>query len=42
VARPFFNSLLGAVLTGAARPAPQFNNSSFWAQGANIGLRYDF
>jgi hypothetical protein len=32
----------GAVLTGAARPAPQFNNSSFWAQGANLGLRYDF
>lgn len=32
----------GSVLTGAARPAPQFNNSSFWAQGANIGLRYDF
>jgi hypothetical protein len=32
----------GAVLTGAARPQPQFNSSSFWAQGINFGLSQAF
>lgn len=29
-------------LIGAARPQSMFNNSSFWAQGVNVGLRYEF
>jgi hypothetical protein len=32
----------GTVLTGAARPAPQFNGSSFWAQGFKLGGSYTF
>jgi len=29
-------------LTGAARPEPLFNGSSFWAQGINVGVAYEF
>jgi len=32
----------GGTLTGAARPAPMFNNSSFWVQGVNFGASYPF
>lgn len=32
----------GTVLAGAARPAPQFNGSSFWAQGVRLGASYAF
>ncbi len=32
----------GSTLTGAARPSPQFNGSSFWAQGARVGASYAF
>ena len=32
----------GTTLTGAARPAPLFNNSGFWAQGVNFRVTYDF
>jgi Putative beta barrel porin-7 (BBP7) len=28
--------------SGAARPAPMFNNSSFWVQGVNFGASYAF
>ena len=31
-----------ATLTGAARPEPMFNGSSFWAQGLNVGISYAF
>lgn len=30
------------VLTGAARPGPQFNGSAFWAQGVKLGASYAF
>ena len=30
----------GGVLIGDARPAPQLEDSSFWAQGVSIGLEY--
>jgi len=33
---------VGTTLTGAARPAPQFNGSSFWAQGFKLGASYAF
>lgn len=32
----------GSVLTGAARPMPLFNGSSFWAQGVKFGASYVF
>lgn len=32
----------GSTLTGAARPQPQFNSSTFWAQGIQLGLKYEF
>jgi hypothetical protein len=32
----------GNPLTGAARPAPLFNGSSFWAQGVKLGASYAF
>jgi hypothetical protein len=32
----------GATLTGAPRPAPLLNGSSFWAQGIQIGASYAF
>jgi hypothetical protein len=32
----------GSTLAGPARPAPQFNGSSFWAQGAKVGASYSF
>lgn len=32
----------GTTLTGAPRPAPQFNGSSFWAQGVQFGASYAF
>ncbi|HZU39203.1 MAG TPA: BBP7 family outer membrane beta-barrel protein, partial [Gemmataceae bacterium] len=31
-----------ATLVGAARPAFTFNDSSFWAQGANIGIEFRY
>jgi len=33
---------IGATLVGAPRPEPQFNGSSFWAQGINFGLSLEF
>jgi hypothetical protein len=33
---------VGTTLTGAARPAPLFNGSSFWAQGVRLGASYAF
>ena len=38
---PVINGV-GTTLTGAARPAPQFNGSSFWAQGVRLGASYTF
>ena len=32
----------GATLLGAARPMPLFASSTFWAQGLDIGIRYQF
>ena len=32
----------GSTLTGAARPMPLFNGSSFWAQGVKFGASYLF
>jgi hypothetical protein len=32
----------GSTLAGPARPAPQFNGSSFWAQGVRAGASYSF
>jgi Putative beta barrel porin-7 (BBP7) len=32
----------GATLTGAPRPGPLFNGSSFWAQGVQFGASYAF
>jgi hypothetical protein len=32
----------GGTLTGAARPQPQFNGSSFWVQGINFGAGVSF
>lgn len=32
----------GTTLTGAARPQPLFNSSTFWAQGIQLGLKYAF
>jgi len=32
----------GTTFSGAARPAPMFNNSSFWTQGVNFGASYAF
>jgi Putative beta barrel porin-7 (BBP7) len=32
----------GSTLTGAARPMPLMNNSSFWAQGVKFGASYQF
>ncbi len=32
----------GSTLTGPARPAQQFNGSSFWAQGVRLGASYAF
>jgi hypothetical protein len=32
----------GGTPTGAARPAPMFNNSAFWVQGVNFGASYPF
>jgi Putative beta barrel porin-7 (BBP7) len=32
----------GGIFSGAVRPAPAFNNSSFWAQGINFGASYPF
>jgi hypothetical protein len=33
---------VGTTLTGAARPAPVVNGSSFWAQGVRLGASYTF
>lgn len=33
---------LGAGLVGPARPAFNFNNGDFWAQGINVGLEFRF
>jgi hypothetical protein len=38
---PVINGV-GTTLTGPARPAPQFNGSSFWAQGVKLGASYAF
>ena len=32
----------GGPLVGPANPTPQFNNSTFWAQGVNFGLEFRF
>jgi hypothetical protein len=32
----------GTAFSGAARPAPMLNNSSFWVQGVNFGASYAF
>jgi Putative beta barrel porin-7 (BBP7) len=32
----------GGPLVGPANPAPQFNNSTFWAQGMTFGLEFRF
>jgi hypothetical protein len=32
----------GSMLTGALRPEPLFNSSSFWAQGVKFGASYQF
>ena len=32
----------GGALVGAARPAPQFDTSNYWAHGANFGIKAAF
>lgn len=32
----------GGVLVGAARPAPEFNHSGFFANGVNLGLQWQY
>ncbi len=32
----------GGTLSGVARPAPQFNNSDFWASGLSVGVLFRF
>lgn len=39
---PVFTPLGGGTLAGPLAPAPQFNNSSFWAHGVSFGLEYRY
>lgn len=39
---PSFTGVPGGPLVGAQRPAFEFHDSSFWAQGINFGIQFSF